>query len=94
MKVKLVLGFVFLLASASGQHSDTSRKKEGRYTAQADSLRKAHKGNNPDSAVRSPKDHMPVVQDTGKSKMPAAVPKSDDKMPVMEMSDTLKRERR
>lgn len=86
--------FVILLSgtiTVSAQQSTKSSVKNGRYSAQADSLRKTHQAKDKsDSLDHSQKDKMPIRKDTTGSTIPATLPKTNDHMPVMERSDTLK----
>jgi hypothetical protein len=88
------LAFIIVLLAnvAFAQQPIQTRPKDGRYSAQADSLRKKHQNKeNSDTVKKAQPDKMPVSKpDTNGASIPAAVPKSNDKMPTLELSDTLK----
>jgi hypothetical protein len=93
------LFFILFIASASAQEPKVSGKNpieeqkrpEGKYTDEADSIRKKHlTPHYADTIERSKTDRMPVKPDTGKSdpNMPVARPRNNEHMPVKELSDT------
>jgi hypothetical protein len=89
----LITAIGILSMSTMAQEPDTARKP-GRHKEKADELRKEHlTPRRSDTVIRSGPDGMPVYQpDTTRSdpSMPVQHPVPEQRMPVKELSDTLK----
>lgn len=89
----LIVSLISIISvEASAQQGNPKMARESNYQSEADSIRKKHlTPRHTDSIENSKTDRMPVLKsDTNKNdpNMPVSKPKSNQHMPVKELSDT------
>jgi hypothetical protein len=90
----LLSGALFSITTVCQAQGNRVPRQEGNYKNEAETLRKEHLTPRHDDTVKpSQTDRMPNLKsDTNRSKpnMPVAEPRTNDHMPVKELSDTAK----